>query len=71
MANSNISMNDLHAQLSKLGPADLIIDVRSTEEYAAGHIQGSRNIPYDQVEKHVEELKKYKTIYIGDKYIVY
>ena len=64
MANKNISMKDLHSKLDKLGPNDLILDVRGTDEYSSGHIQGSRNIPHDQVGSFSEELKKYKKIYL-------
>jgi sulfur dioxygenase len=64
MANTNISMKDLHSKLNSLGSNDLIVDVRSAEEYGSGHIQGSRNIPHDQVSNYAEDLKKYKTIYI-------
>ncbi|MEO5968288.1 MAG: rhodanese-like domain-containing protein [Bdellovibrionia bacterium] len=64
MANTNISMKDLHSKLNSLGSKDLIVDVRSADEFGSGHIQGSRNIPHDQVGKHAEELKKYKTVYI-------
>lgn len=40
-------------------PADLdpntviLLDVRSAEEYASGHLQGARNIPHDRI---VEEI---------------
>ncbi|MFN4298811.1 MAG: rhodanese-like domain-containing protein [Thermaurantimonas sp.] len=36
----------------------IIIDVRTSAEYASGHINGSRNIPLDQISKHINELKK-------------
>ena len=35
-----------------------IIDVRTPEEYRAGHIQGARNIPLDQIKAKSAELKK-------------
>ena len=28
-----------------------IIDVRTREEYASGHIEGSRNLPFDEIDK--------------------
>jgi rhodanese-related sulfurtransferase len=31
------------------GDAPTVIDVRSAEEYAAGHIPGAVNIPFDQI----------------------
>ncbi len=36
----------------------LIIDVRSPSEFASGNIRGSRNIPLDQFQNKVAELKK-------------
>jgi rhodanese-related sulfurtransferase len=34
----------------------LLVDVRSPEEYAAGHIEGARNIPVDQVAGRIPEF---------------
>jgi rhodanese-related sulfurtransferase len=36
----------------------LIIDVRSPLEFASGNIKGSRNIPLDQFQNRIAELKK-------------
>lgn len=36
----------------------VIVDVRSTGEYKAGHIQGSKNFPLDNIRSKVNELKK-------------
>ena len=38
----------------------VVVDVRGADAYEAGHVPGSRSIPLDQVEQHVEELKKLK-----------
>ncbi len=35
----------------------LLLDVRSPEEYAAGHIPGSRNLPLEQLLEHLSQLK--------------
>ncbi|TMN46077.1 rhodanese-like domain-containing protein [Pseudoalteromonas sp. S2755] len=35
-----------------------IVDVRSPEEFAAGHIKGAINIPFNEIETHQEELAK-------------
>ena len=35
----------------------LIVDVRSKGEYAGGHIEGSINIPVDQLKEHLSKLK--------------
>lgn len=36
----------------------VILDVRTLGEYKAGHIKGSKNIPLDQIQGKVQELKK-------------
>lgn len=35
----------------------MLIDLRDAKDFREGHISGSRNIPYSQITKHVEELK--------------
>lgn len=50
-----------YGQLVKEGA--LILDVRSKGEYSGGHIQGSLNIPVDQLNSHLTKLKdKNRTI---------
>ena len=34
----------------------VFVDARSEDDYAEGHIIGSRNIPFDDVDKHFEEV---------------
>jgi rhodanese-related sulfurtransferase len=36
----------------------VLVDVRPAEEYAAGHIEGARSIPLDELERRLEELPK-------------
>jgi rhodanese-related sulfurtransferase len=38
------------------GTAPVVIDVRTPEEYAAGHIPGALNIPFDQVAERISEV---------------
>jgi rhodanese-related sulfurtransferase len=38
----------------------VIVDVRTRGEYAGGHVEGSINIPLDQLEKNIDKLKKQK-----------
>jgi rhodanese-related sulfurtransferase len=40
----------------------LVLDVRSPEEYAAGHVPGAVNIPYDQVASRLAEVPKDKDV---------
>lgn len=36
----------------------VVIDVRTVVEFSEGHVQGSKNIPLDQLESKVEEIKQ-------------
>ena len=36
----------------------IIIDVRTSGEFKSGHIQGSKNIPLDSINSHVNAIKK-------------
>jgi len=47
-----------YSQLVKNGA--IILDVRSTGEYAGGHIKGSINIPVDQLRNNLVKLKDKK-----------
>ena len=38
------------------GTAPVVIDVRTAEEYAAGHIPGALNIPFDQIAERISEI---------------
>jgi rhodanese-related sulfurtransferase len=50
-----MSAAELHAQReSKVAP--VVIDVRTPEEYASGHIPGAVNIPFDQVARRIAEI---------------
>ena len=44
------------AALRESGVAPVVIDVRSSEEYASGHIPGAVNIPFDQVADRIAEV---------------
>ncbi len=57
-----ISIDELHDKV--LGEKDLILDVRSPEEYSAGHLEGSQNTPHEEVDSIVEDLKSYDTVYV-------
>lgn len=36
----------------------IIIDVRSPQEFDHGHIQGSKNIPLDKIQREIASIKK-------------
>jgi len=45
----------LHAE-REAGRAPVVIDVRTAEEYATGHIPGAVNIPFDEVAKRIVDI---------------
>ncbi len=51
----SIEPSQLQARLES-GEAPVVIDVRTPEEYAAGHIPGAQNIPFDQVAERISEV---------------
>ncbi len=47
-----------HGDVAKLvDDGAVVVDVRTKGEYQAGHIEGSRNIPLDNIEKEAPALK--------------
>ena len=51
----SISATELHEQ-PEAGSAPVVIDVRTAEEYASGHIPGALNVPYDEVAERIGEI---------------
>jgi rhodanese-related sulfurtransferase len=51
----SIAPSELSARRAS-GTAPVVIDVRTPEEYAAGHIPGALNIPFDQVADRISEV---------------
>ena len=60
----NISIDELHNRIENLNDQQLILDVRSPEEFNEGHIAGAQNTPQEEVGGIVEDLKKYETVYV-------
>ena len=60
----DFSMEDLHKVWRNIGDNELIIDNRTPEEYAEGHVPGSVNLPFGEESEHAETLKKYQKAYI-------
>ena len=42
--------------MSMMSNGAIIIDVRTKGEYVSGHIEGSKNIPLDELEDRIEEI---------------
>lgn len=61
-----ISVKELQEKLKKKDPDQkmVCIDVRSEDEHEAAHIDGTINIPLDQLKMHAGDLKKYDEIYL-------
>ena len=59
-----ISIDELHDKVQQMGENDLILDVRSPDEYSSGHIEGSQNTPHEEVRAIAEDLKGYDKIYV-------
>jgi phage shock protein E len=51
----SIAPADLDAQRTA-GTAPIVIDVRTREEYVAGHVPDAVNIPFDQVAERISEV---------------
>ena len=60
-----ITVKEFEAIIKEMPKNVLFLDVRTPGEYKACHINGLKNIPLDQLSTHVNELKKYDTIYIS------
>jgi len=52
----NVSADTLLARTQKKDTSLVILDVRTPEEYAQGHVPGAINIPYDKLNSRADEL---------------
>ena len=43
-----ISIDELHEVVENMGDNNLILDVRSAEEYSSGHIKGSQTTHHEE-----------------------
>lgn len=64
MENTNVTLDQFHEAHKRLHPGEIVLDVRNPEEWAAGHVPGSLNIPLPQLPSRWEELKSHSRIYI-------
>ena len=58
-----IRPNQLRAR-QEMGEGPLVLDVRSPEEFAAGHVPGAMNIPGDELPAHLETLPRSRPIIV-------
>ena len=42
----------------------ILLDARTPEEYAAGHMEGFRNIPVDELRERIHEVESGKPVYV-------
>jgi len=59
-----ISVDELHNRFQDLESDDLILDVRTPEEFRGGHIPGAQNNPHEEAGGIVDNLMQYKTVYV-------
>lgn len=59
-----ISIQELYTLHTDLPKNAVILDVRTPDEYAAGHIPGAKNISHESIAAHAENLKSFDQIYI-------
>lgn len=55
-AAENISPADYQSQFVASSTSHLLIDVRTAEEFASGHIRGSVNIPVESLQSRLNEV---------------
>lgn len=60
MAFETISVKQMLSFMGKR--STLIIDLRDREEFNAEHIMGAVNIPYEEFDKHLHQLRGYRNI---------
>lgn len=64
MSNTHMTLDEFYQLHQKLDEGEVILDVRTVEEYSSGHIEKALNIPLDQISGKINDLKKFKRIYI-------
>ncbi len=61
----HISIEDFHQTVLKKGEDNVnIVDVRTPEKFASGHIRGAVNLPLSQLEANLDQLDKDKHYYV-------
>jgi rhodanese-related sulfurtransferase len=57
-----VTPQQVHELQAQDDPSLFVLDVRSPEEFAAGHVPGAVNIPQDQVASRLAEIPKDKEV---------
>jgi len=58
-----LTIADLFRAWEQLPDGAAIVDIRSPDDFEAGHVPDSRNLPFATVADHADELKQYSRVY--------
>ena len=62
---NHISIEDFHQVVLDKGAGNVnIVDVRTPEKFASGHIKGVINLPLSQLEANLDQLEKTNHYYV-------
>ncbi len=59
-----VSQEALVERQQKADPELLVLDVRTHEEFASGHVPGAINIPFDRLAERLEDVPKDKDVVV-------
>ena len=51
-------------EFDRIKDGDILLDVRTNEEYLSGKIEGAVNIPVDEIRNRMSEIPKERNVYI-------
>ena len=61
---ARVSQDTLLARQAKHDPELVVLDVRTPEEFAAGHVPGAINVPHDQLAANLGKVPRDKDIVV-------
>jgi rhodanese-related sulfurtransferase len=62
-ADNELTLGELYCTWQQLEQNEIIIDIRSADDFADAHVPGSRNIPFSSVIDRRDDLKGYRRVY--------
>lgn len=62
--NKTMSPTELSSVLENSKNEVVLVDVRTPAEFAGGSITGAVNIPFDELEQHINMLTQYAKVYL-------